>query len=108
MFCRGVEGEVDEAEVDDSVVHPIELDYEKDGTNDDDDDDEKDTARYTNSERASLQIIDEAKVGADDDDEKDDNVIGANDDDDNDDHNKIYNDNAETEEKDEAFYQREE
>ena len=32
MFCRGVEGEGDEAEADDNVVHSIELDYEKDGT----------------------------------------------------------------------------
>ena len=108
MFCPGVEGEeLDEVEVDDSVVHPIELNYKKDGTNDDDDDNEEDAVGYTNSECASLQIIDQANVGAaNDDEENDDNVIGVDDDDDdnNDDHNKIYNNNAETEEKDEAFY----
>ena len=110
MFCHGVDREkLDELEVDDSVVHLIELDYEKNDINDDDDeeDDEEDTAGYTNSECASLQIIDEANVGAaDDDQDNDGNVIGVDDDDD--DCNKIYNNNGETEEKDEAFYQREE
>ena len=38
MFCHGVEGEeLDEAEMEESVVNPIELDYENDGTNDDND-----------------------------------------------------------------------
>ena len=110
MFCLGVEGEEqDEAEANDSVVHPIELDYKKDSTNDDDDDDEEDAAGYTISGRASLQIIAETNVGAAAaDGENDDNIIGIVDDDSDDNHNKIYNDNAETEEKDEVFYQREE
>ena len=102
MFCCGVEGEeLDEAEADDSVVHPIELDYKNDGTNYDDD---EDAAGYTNRERASLQTIAEVNIGsaAADDDDNDDNVIGV-DDDDNDDYNNIYNDNLEKE-KDEAFY----
>ena len=82
MYCRGVEGEeLDEAEAaeeDDSVVHPIELDYEKDGTMDDE---EEDTAVYTDRKRASLQLIAEANVraaaaaaaAADDDNDDDDN-----------------------------------
>ena len=39
MFCQGVDGEALEElqEDDDSVVNPIELDYENNGTNDDDD-----------------------------------------------------------------------
>ena len=54
-FFHGVEGEeLDELEADDSLIHPIEPDYEKNDTNDDDDDDEEDAAGYTNSERASL------------------------------------------------------
>ena len=115
MIYHEVDGEeLDELEVDNSVVHPIELDYKIDDTkdDDDDDDDEKDTAGYTSSECASLQIIDEANIDtADDDEVNDDNDIGAaddDDDDDNNDHNKIYNNNGETEEKDDAFYQREE
>ena len=46
-FVEGVEvEELDETEADGSVVHPIDLDCKKDGTNDDD---EEDTAGYTNS-----------------------------------------------------------
>ena len=112
MFCRGVEGEaLDAAEADDSAIHPIDLDYKKDDTKDDDEDD---ATGYTNSGRASLQIIAEINVGAaDDDNDNDNNVISVDDDDDdddedNDDYNNIYNDNIEKEEKDEAFYQREE
>ena len=100
-----------ELEADDSVVHPIEFDCKKNDTNDDDDEEEEDTAGYTNSERASLQIINEANVGAADDDDNDDNVIGVVDDD-HDDHdddcNKIYNNNGDTEAKYRAFYQNEE
>ena len=77
------------------------------------DDDEEDAAGYTNSERASLQLIDEANVGAANDDEENNDIVICVDDDDDDnndddDCNKIYNNNGETEEKDEAFYQREE
>ena len=40
MSCRGIEGEeLDEEEEDDSAVHPIELDYKKDVTNDNDEED---------------------------------------------------------------------
>ena len=103
-FSRGVEGEkLDEAEAGDSVIPPIEPDYEKDGTNNDD---EKDSVGYTNLEHVSLQIIAEANIGATaNDNDNDDNVIGVVDDD-NDDNNG--NDNVEKQEKDEAFYQREE
>ena len=109
MFCSGVQGEeLDEAEEGDSVVHPIELDYEKDVANDND---EEDAAGYTNRERASLQLIVEANVGAAADDNiNDDNVvvvvvvIVVVDDDDSNNNNN----NVEQEEKDEAFYRREE
>ena len=116
MFCCGVEGEeLDEAEADDSVVvHPIEPNYEKDGTNDDNEED-ADADGYTKHKRASLQIIAKANVGAaaaaataadDDDDSKDNNVIGVVVDDD--DNNNNDNDTVEKPEKDEAFYQRKE
>ena len=96
---------LDKLEADDSLINPIELDYKKNNTNDDNDNDnEEDAAGNTNSERSSLQLINEANVGpADADEENDDNVICVDDDD-----TKIYNNNGETEEKDEAFYQREE
>lgn len=68
----------------DSVVHTIELDYKKGGSNYDE---EEDAAGCTTIKRASLQIITEANIGADNVDfDNDDNVICADGDDDNDDY----------------------
>ena len=107
MFCHGVDGEkLDELEADDSLINPIELDYKKNDTNDDNDD-EEDVVGYTNSEGASLQLIDEATVGPTNADEENDGTVNGVDDDD-DDSNKISNNNGETEEKNESFHQREE
>ena len=108
MFCHGLDREeLDEAEMDESVVNPIELDYENNGTNDNNDD-EEDATGYTNSECASLQLIDEANVGPANAEEENDDTVTCVDVDvvDDDDSNKIDNNNAETEENDEAFYQR--
>ena len=78
MFCQGVDGEALEElqEDDDSVVNPIELDYENNGTNDYDD--EEDAEGYTNNERAALQLLHETNVGpANNDEENDSTVIGV-------------------------------
>ena len=104
-FYCGVAGkELVGAEVDDSVIHHIEPNYKKDGTNDDDG---KDVAEFNNHKRTSLQINADLNVCADDyDDDNDDNNTMVVVDYDEDGNNN--NDNVEKEEKDEAFYPREE